>query len=136
MRLPFRADTLTSSFGWRHHPITGRRSFHTGIDLAPHAGAAITPIAAGTVLAARWDAERGNVIEIDHGAGIVSKYWHMRDPTPLCIGDDVTEDTELGQVGRTGTAAAGDHLHLEIWVAGVLADPLDIIRTNQEKETP
>jgi len=127
MRLPFHPRTITSRYGWRRHPITAQKSFHTGVDLAAHDGAPILPIAAGRVRSKRWHPANGNTITVDHGDGVVSKYMHLRRPSPLSQGDLVEEDTRLGQVGATGTAARGPHLHLEIWVDGGHVDPLGFL---------
>lgn len=128
MKLPFRPETLTDGYGYRRHPITGVKSFHTGADLAPHAGAWIHAIHPGTVKAKRWDDAKGNTITVDHGdvdgEHVVSKYWHMRDPSPLKPLDVVTDTTRLGRVGDTGTASRGDHVHLEIWINGAHVDPI------------
>jgi murein DD-endopeptidase MepM/ murein hydrolase activator NlpD len=123
MFAPFPSRTISTPYGWRVHPERGIRQHHPAIDYRVPGGVAVHAIASGAVSAVRFDRVLGNVVEIDHGAGYVSRYAHLRDPSPLEVGDHVTADSEIGHVGKTGSGARGDHLHLELWHHGRHIDP-------------
>ena len=123
MFAPFPARTVSSPYGWRVHPETATASFHHAIDYKVAGGSPVHAIATGQVVAVRLDRVLGNVIEVDHGAGYVSRYGHLRTAGHVAVGDYVTPQTHIGDVGQTGTGARGDHLHLELWHHGRHIDP-------------
>ena len=130
----------TSPFGWRTHPATGERKFHAGVDGAVWTGAAlgeswiVAPLA-GEVVAAEdgvdgFSRERpaGNFVELDHGGGVRTRYLHLeRGTVAVRAGDRVSPGDRLGYMGKSGLAT-GEHLHFELLLDGVPADPAPFLR--------
>ena len=113
---------VTSSFGWRIHPILGYRKLHTGIDIGAGYGAPIHAADSGTVIYATWMSGYGNVIIIDHGRGISTLYAHQ---SSLAVGNGarVSRGQTIGYVGSTGFST-GPHLHFEVRLNGNPVDPM------------
>ena len=113
---------VTSSFGWRIHPIFGYKKFHTGIDIGAGYGAPIHAADSGTVIYATWMSGYGNVIIIDHGRGISTLYAHQ---SSLAVGNGarVSRGQTIGYVGSTGFST-GPHLHFEVRLNGNPVDPM------------
>lgn len=113
--------SVTSPYGWRKHPLTGKMDFHTGIDLANAEGTTITPVREGIVLKTDVNNSYGNYVQILHADGLVSVYCHMQYVF-VRAGECVTTADSLGTVGSTGVST-GPHLHLELISDGVHYDP-------------
>ncbi len=116
---------FTSGFGYRGDPITGRRSFHSGIDIANQLGTPIYAYSAGTVTNASWAGALGNAITIDHGNGLVTRYGHLSEMF-VSTGDSVVGGQHIGAMGRTGYTT-GVHLHFEVIKNGVHQNPLNYL---------
>jgi len=116
---------VTSRFGYRTHPITRRREFHRGIDIAGGNinGTNIYAANGGTVIISQWNNARGNFIVIDHGAGHTTLYAHASHRL-VSEGDTVSRGDVIGRVGSTGWST-GPHLHFEVAINGVPQNPLD-----------
>ncbi len=114
--------SVSSSFGYRVHPIFGTRRLHSGIDLGAGSGTPIAAAKSGTVIAAGWQGGYGNTVVISHGEGITSLYAHQSS-IAVSVGDEVNRGDIIGFVGSTGWST-GPHLHFEIRVNGVAVDPL------------
>ena len=120
------AGTITSRFGHRVDPITGKVSSHTGTDIACAEGTPILAAANGIVTVANgldsWGGSYGYYIQIDHGGGLETLYAHC---SSICVttGQQVQAGEVIGYVGHTGRAT-GNHLHLEVSVDGNRADVL------------
>jgi murein DD-endopeptidase MepM/ murein hydrolase activator NlpD len=125
--LPLTAPTISSGYGLRVHPLSGKTQFHTGVDLLPSADLLIHPAKAGKVVLASYGKELGNVVIVRHGGKIETLYGHMASIS-VREGDEVTERSVLGIVGNTGTATTGRHLHFEVSVGGYPVDPLKVIQ--------
>lgn len=125
LALPVSGFSLTSDYGWRKHPITGKSDFHTGVDLAAAEGAAIRPAAGGVVLKSEYSTSYGNNVVILHESGVTTRYCHMQYVF-VRVGEPVGPDTVLGTVGQTGDAT-GPHLHFELLYEGVRYDPADAL---------
>jgi len=110
-----------SSFGWRFDPFNGRSTFHEGIDFAAPTGTPIAAAAGGVVVTAEYHHQFGNMLEVDHGNGIVSRYAHA-SRLLVRTGDIVRRGQHIADIGATGRAT-GAHLHFEVLVAGVPQDP-------------
>lgn len=113
--------TKTSPFGWRIHPISGDRKFHSGVDLAEATGTPIVASDGGTVVFAGWSGGFGNHVEIDHNNGFTSSYSHL-SAIGVKAGDAINQGEQLGALGTTGNST-GPHLHFIIKQNGALKDP-------------
>lgn len=111
----------TSDFGWRRHPILNRLKLHTGCDYDGSRGDPVRAAAPGVVVAARRWASYGNVVIIDHGLGVETRYAHLSKLIAR-EGDFVAAGTHIGEVGKTGRAT-GPHLHFEVREHGEPIDP-------------
>lgn len=117
---------ITSGFGYRIHPITGNRSFHTGIDLAAPEGTPIAAAYGGTVAETGYSSGRGNYILLSHGDNLQTLYCHLSE-IGVREGDKVDAGGTIGLVGTTGMST-GPHLHFELRVDGVRCDPLYVLK--------
>ncbi len=110
-----------SGFGWRIDPFTGRSALHTGIDYQSTTGTAILAAAGGVVVTQEFRPDYGNMVEIDHGKDLVTRYAHA---SKLMVkkGDLIKRGQKIGEVGTTGRST-GPHLHFEVLVRGVPQDP-------------
>ena len=116
---------ITSSFGWRTHPVSGQRSHHSGVDIgAPH-GNTVYAYSQGTVSFAGWNGGYGNVIYINHGNGMETRYAHL-SRMDVRVGQRVQAGQAIGRVGSTGTAT-GPHLHFEVRINGEPRNPLNYL---------
>ncbi|SDP53593.1 Peptidase family M23 [Ralstonia sp. 25mfcol4.1] len=110
-----------SSFGTRIDPFTGRRSQHDGVDFVAPAGTPIVAAAGGVVVASEWHHEYGNMIDIDHGNGLKTRYAHA-SKVLVKAGDLVRPGQLIARVGSTGRST-GAHLHFEVHVNGEPRNP-------------
>jgi murein DD-endopeptidase MepM/ murein hydrolase activator NlpD len=111
----------TSPFGHRPDPIDGSDDFHTGLDLGARAGTPIHAAGGGRVVRAEMVSGYGNMVVIDHGGGLETRYAHMQGFS-VKEGDVVQPGTVVGQVGATGRVT-GPHLHFEVRRDGHPVDP-------------
>ncbi|GAW93103.1 peptidase M23 [Calderihabitans maritimus] len=107
---------VSSGFGWRRNPITGRRQFHAGVDIAASYGNGVYAYAEGKVVYAGWAGGYGKVIFIDHGNGLETRYAHL-SRIYVKVGEKVRAGQRIGAVGSTGRST-GPHLHFEVRVNG------------------
>ena len=118
---PVLGGALGSSFGWRIDPLNGRSALHTGLDFPSEPGTAIVAAAGGVVVAQEYHAAYGNMIEVDHGNDLVTRYAHA-SRTFVKKGDLIKRGQKLAEVGTTGRST-GPHLHFEVLVQSVFQDP-------------
>jgi len=111
----------SSNFGYRVDPFTGQHSFHEGLDFPAETGTPIVSAASGKVIASEWHAQYGNMIEVDHGNGLVSRYAHA-SVRKVREGDLVVRGQPIAAVGSTGRST-GPHLHFEVRLNGVPQNP-------------
>lgn len=128
--LPVKNAVLGSSFGPRIDPIAGLRARHDGLDFAAETGAPVVAAADGVVLIAAPHPEFGNMIDIDHGDGLISRYAHLSriDVVP---GSLVRRGDNIGAVGSTGRST-GPHLHFEVRMLGVAQNPAHFLKQGDE----
>jgi murein DD-endopeptidase MepM/ murein hydrolase activator NlpD len=119
----------SSPFGVRVHPITGLTIMHTGVDLVAPAGTPIFATGAGRILRSGISGGYGNMVEIQHAEGLVTRYAHMQS-VAVGVGDPVTAGTVVGMLGSTGEST-GPHLHYEIRRGDVAVDPMPFLETGQ-----
>jgi len=110
-----------SNFGWRVDPITGQSALHTGLDFPSATGTPILAAAGGVVVTQEFHPAYGNMIEVDHGNQLVTRYAHA-SRTLVKQGDIVKRGQKIAEVGTTGRST-GPHLHFEVLVQGVFQDP-------------
>jgi murein DD-endopeptidase MepM/ murein hydrolase activator NlpD len=129
--MPVPNFSVTSDFGVRRHPITGQTHFHTGLDLLSETGdEKVHPVKPGVVVLAQFHAQYGNTVVVRHTNGVESLYAHLANMA-VKVGDKVTNESVLGNIGSTGASSTGKHLHLEILIGGYPVNPQKVIRTAQ-----
>ncbi|MCK4420849.1 M23 family metallopeptidase [candidate division WOR-3 bacterium] len=118
---------VTDGFGWRIHPITKKRQFHEGFDIANRSGTSVIATADGRVTSAKWRPGYGKTIVIRHGYGFETRYAHLRD---YCVrkGQYVRRGQRIGFIGSTGRVT-GSHLHYEVRVIGQPVNPYNYLDT-------
>ncbi len=120
-----------SGFGWRTDPFTGRSAFHEGIDFPGPIGTPIVAAAGGVVIASEYHHEYGNMLEIDHGNNIVTRYAHT-SKILVNVGDIVRRGQHVADIGSTGRST-GAHLHFEVLVKGMQQDPHKFLSAGAEQ---
>ena len=115
------AGWVTSAFGWRNDPFTGKRTFHYGIDIATHYGNPVLSTADGVVVRRKKDKIGGNTILISHKGGYTTVYCHL-SKFLVRPGQRVKRGDIIGEVGKTGKAL-GPHVHYEVRVNGKPVNP-------------
>jgi len=116
---------LTSRFGPRVSPFTGRRQVHAGIDIAAASGTSIYAPARGRVSFVGRKGPLGKTVVLDHGFGVKTVYGHTKE-IHVSVGETVERGQEIAAIGSTGRST-GPHLHYVVEVAGKAVDPLDYI---------
>jgi murein DD-endopeptidase MepM/ murein hydrolase activator NlpD len=116
---------LTSGFGYRTSPFTGRREMHKGLDVATRTGTPIIAPADGIVVFTGREGGFGNMLTVDHGYGIVTKYGHC-SAFEVKLGQKIKRGDVIARVGNTGRST-GPHLHYEVAVNGVSINPMRYI---------
>lgn len=115
------SHTISSTFGYRVHPILGTKRLHAGIDISASSGSTIVAADSGTVLTATYSSSYGNYVVISHGNGTTTLYGHM-SKLGCSAGQSVSKGSTIGYVGSTGLST-GPHCHFEVRVNGNLVDP-------------
>lgn len=118
---PVSEGFYTSNFGWRVDPFTGRTAMHEGVDFMAEAGTAIFASAGGVVVYADTHSQYGNMIEVDHGNDIVTRYAHA-SRLWVKVGQVVRRGDKIAEVGSTGRST-GSHLHFEVRYKGMAQNP-------------
>ncbi len=118
---PVRRGYISSSYGYRSDPFTGKKVFHKGVDIPSAKGTPIHVLAAGMVTYAGSRNGFGNIVEIDHGNGYSTSYAHL-SKIMVNTGDRVDQDQVIAKVGSTGRST-GPHLHLEMFKDGRRFNP-------------
>jgi murein DD-endopeptidase MepM/ murein hydrolase activator NlpD len=116
---------LTSSFGTRKDPFSNGSDFHPGLDISADYGQPVLATGDATVVSAGMNGAYGNMVVLDHGFGIVTKYGHL-SRIAVDQGDEVKRGDLIGYVGSTGRST-GAHLHYEVWMNGRLSNPMHLL---------
>ncbi len=127
--LPVQAPWNSSAFGWRIDPFTGQQAMHEGVDFVANEGTPIVAAAAGMVITATAHPQYGNMVEIDHGFGITTRYAHAAKLLTR-PGDLVRRGQKIATLGSTGRST-GPHLHFEVRVGGAAQNPDRFLRRAQ-----
>lgn len=122
LQAPLLRPALTSSYGWRVHPIFGDSRLHAGVDFAAEVGTAVFAAGDGTVLYAGWQSGYGNTVIVDHGGSIATLYAH-NSALAVAEGTKVKRGQRIASAGSTGNST-GPHVHFEVRVNGSTVDPL------------
>jgi murein DD-endopeptidase MepM/ murein hydrolase activator NlpD len=125
-KLPVEGGWYSSNFGWRIDPFNGQRAFHEGIDFMAEEGTPVYSAAAGVVVYSEFHPQYGNMIEIDHGNDLISRYAHASRRL-VKVGDVVLRGTRIADVGKTGRAT-GSHLHFEVRQRGAARNPAQFLQ--------
>ncbi len=127
LRKPLRGELqMTSTFGYRTDPFLGRPALHSGVDLREEWGTQVHATAAGVVTVAGPSGGYGNMVEVDHGGGLSTRYGHL-SAISVSPGQQVSPGAVLGRVGSTGRST-GPHLHYEVRIDGEAVDPSRFLR--------
>lgn len=119
---PLRARYWVSSyFGWRSSPFSGKRSYHSGIDMAAPSGTSVYAALAGKVTTVSYNSVYGNYIIVTHHSGYKTLYAHL-SATLVNVGKYVDTNTRIGKVGNTGMST-GPHLHFTVFKGGKTVNP-------------
>jgi murein DD-endopeptidase MepM/ murein hydrolase activator NlpD len=125
---PITKGWISSKYGIRNDPFTGKPEFHKGLDLAGKEGSDVIAVAAGVVT---WAGKRygyGNLVEINHGKGYVTRYGHSKDVL-VEVGDTVKKGQVIALMGNTGRST-GPHVHFEVWRNGRTVDPMKYVQAS------
>lgn len=117
---------ISSAYGWRIHPITKKKSLHTGVDLPAPTGTKVLAAGNGEVIMAGWYGAYGNAVIVDHGGGYTTLYGH-NSKLGAKVGDMVKAGDVIAYVGSTGWST-GPHLHFEVRINGETTDPMQFFR--------
>ncbi|GEM_PF-95717 len=123
---PIAHGWISSYYGRRTDPFTGRPEFHPGVDFAGREGSAVEAVAAGIVTWAGPRSGYGNLVEIDHGNGYVTLYGH-NEKLLVRVGEKVSKGEEIALMGSTGRST-GPHVHFEVHYHGKLINPVRLVR--------
>jgi len=125
---PLLKGWLSSYYGMRTHPITGRNEMHKGIDFAGNMGGEVIAVAKGVVTFSGRRYGYGNVIDIAHGNGYTTRYAH-NSRLMVSVGDTVEKGFQIAEIGSTGRST-GPHVHFEVLKNGRHIDPVKFIRAS------
>lgn len=114
---------MASGYGYRLDPVYGTTKFHEGMDFSAPIGTPVFATGKGTVTHAGWQSAYGNMVEIDHGYGYVTRFAHL-SKINVRPGQKVERSDKLGEVGNTGKST-GPHLHYEVRLKGVPQNPVN-----------
>ena len=119
--MPVEAGYYSSNYGYRLDPITGRSTFHTGVDIIASPGTPVMAAAGGVVSAVEFLPEYGNIVDVDHDNGLTTRYAHLTRSL-VKVGDVVMKGQKIALVGATGRVT-GPHLHFEVREKGIPLNP-------------
>ncbi len=125
---PIQAAYNSSSYGWRIDPFNGNKAFHEGLDFTANTGTPIYAAADGIVVAAEQTPDYGNLVKVDHGSGLETRYAHA-SRLLVKVGERVVKGQKIAEVGSTGRST-GPHLHYEIRLNGNALDPRKYLHKN------
>lgn len=124
--MPVRRGYISSQFGTRADPFTGKNAFHGGLDIVGNEGTPIYAVAPGLVTWAGPRTGYGNMVEVSHGNGLLTRYAHARS-VAVHVGDTLSEGQLLAAMGSTGRST-GPHLHYEVVRDGHLINPISFVK--------
>jgi murein DD-endopeptidase MepM/ murein hydrolase activator NlpD len=123
---PVSSGWISSAYGERNDPFSGKRAHHDGVDFAGTKGSEVLGVASGVVI---WSGSRqgyGNLLEIDHGNGYITRYAH-NDELLVKVGDGITAGQTIAKMGETGRASS-PHVHFEVLFKGTAVNPYQFVK--------
>jgi murein DD-endopeptidase MepM/ murein hydrolase activator NlpD len=123
---PVSSGWISSGFGERNDPFSGKRAHHDGVDFAGIKGSDVLGVASGVVI---WSGSRqgyGNLLEVDHGNGYITRYAH-NDELLVKVGDGITAGQTIAKMGETGRASS-PHVHFEVLFKGTAVNPYQFVK--------
>ncbi len=123
---PIRSGWLSSYYGKRSDPFTGKQKFHHGVDFAGSAGSDVLAVASGVVTHAGERYSYGRMVEVNHGNGLITRYGHA-ESTLVEVGETVTKGQPIARMGSTGRST-GPHVHFEVLKNGRKVNPLKYVQ--------
>jgi murein DD-endopeptidase MepM/ murein hydrolase activator NlpD len=131
-RVPVLNSYITSGFGGRADPFGGGSQFHKGVDFEADVGDPVLAVGDGVVTFSGERSGYGNVVEVDHGNGYVTRYAH-NSRLLVQVGDLVRGGVEIAKAGSTGRST-GAHVHFEVWENGVVVNPMQFLGAQPTKK--
>ncbi len=116
---------ISGVYGYREDPFTGERDFHPAVDISTQLGQPVYATATGRIFSAERNGNYGNLVEIDHGFDLTTRYGHLAE-FAVGVGDTVQRGDVIGYVGATGRAT-GYHVHYEVWSANRTLNPMRLL---------
>jgi len=129
--MPVKDSWFSSNFGWRIDPFTGKEAMHEGVDFVVPKGTPIYASAGGVVAYAALHPQYGNLVEIDHGNGVITRYAH-NSKLLVQVGQVVRRGQKISLSGATGRAT-GPHMHFEVRYKGVAQNPVRFLKDAEAK---
>ena len=126
---PVLSGWMSSGYGYRSDPLTGKKAFHDGVDFAGRSGSDIVAVAAGVVTESRYRHGMGNLVQIYHGNGYSTRYAHNKQNL-VKVGDAVRKGQTIAYMGNSGRST-GPHVHFEVLIGGMSVNPIDYIRAEK-----
>ena len=126
---PVESGWISSRFGYRTDPLTGKRNFHAGVDFAGPSGSKVVAVAAGVVVTAKYKKALGNTVEINHGNGYTTRYAHNK-VNLVKAGDTVKKGQAIALLGSSGRST-GPHVHFEVLIDGKSVNPAKYVEAAQ-----
>jgi len=126
---PIKKGYMSSHYGWRADPITGKRAMHNGLDFAGKSGSAVVAVASGVVTWTGRESGYGNLVEVSHGDDYVTRYAHNKENL-VAPGDIVRKGDTIALMGSSGRAT-GSHVHYEVFKNGRSVDPSSYVARTQ-----
>ena len=122
---------VTARFGFRADPFTGERTFHNAVDISTDYGQPVYATADGIIASAGRSGAFGNLVKLDHGFGLTTRYGHL-SKFATAVGESVSRGDLIGYAGATGRAT-GSHVHYEVWLNGHALNPLQLTTVAQSQ---
>lgn len=129
--IPVKNSWFSSNFGWRIDPFTGKSAMHEGVDFVVPEGTSVYASAGGVVEYAGMHPQFGNLVEIDHGNGVITRYAH-NSKVLVQVGQMVRRGQKISLSGSTGRAT-GPHMHFEVRFKGVAQNPVRFLKDTESK---
>jgi murein DD-endopeptidase MepM/ murein hydrolase activator NlpD len=129
--MPVKTSWFSSNFGWRIDPFTGKKAMHEGVDFVVPTGTPVFASAGGVVEYAGMHPQFGNLVEIDHGNGVITRYAH-NSKVLVQVGQMVRRGQKISLSGSTGRST-GAHMHFEVRYKGVAQNPVRFLKEAESK---